>query len=120
MLGRLEPKKDDPNNEPCPHCGSKWGTSQHMVFDKNGNERLKVICLECERFIKWQALPITLERAQRYVIEFGKHNGKTLKAIEETHSSYIDWLSIECANSTLKNLAKAIVQARLDQTHKDV
>jgi hypothetical protein len=120
MLGRLEPRKDDPKNDPCPHCGSKWGTSEHIVFDKNGNERIKVVCFECERFLKWQALPVTLERAQRYVIEFGKHRGKTLSQIEIETPSYLDWLSLECANSTLKNLAKAIVHARLDQTRKDV
>lgn len=115
MLGRLKTYKDDPNNPPCPLCGSRWGVSENLVFDKKGNERIKVLCLECERFLKWKALPVSLERAQRYIIEFGRHSGKTLKAIEETYPSYIDWLSRECNNSTLKSLAQIIIAQRQPQ-----
>lgn len=107
----------------CLKCGSSNENTVTVTFDKNGNQRLKVECSSCGSFIKWDALPITLERAQRYTVEFGRHIGKSLSQIEVEAPSYIEWLSLEHSSDTVKELAKTIIAQRikaLDQTHKDV
>lgn len=61
--------------------------------------------------------PMTLERALSYTITFGKHNGKTLDAINKEESSYIKWLANgDKTKPEVKEAAKMI----LNPTEKTV
>lgn len=51
----------------------------------------------------------TKEEAENYVITFGKNKGKTLKEVNETDSSYLDWLlDYEKADDTIKQAIKLL------------
>ncbi|HHX69673.1 MAG TPA: hypothetical protein GX708_16705 [Gallicola sp.] len=51
----------------------------------------------------------TKEEAENYIITFGKHKGKTLKEIDETDPSYLDWLlDYEKADDTIKQAIKLL------------
>jgi len=112
-MQRHEIYKDDPNNEACINCGSKWGTQTVPVEDKNGNTRLKVICLECERFVKWQALPITKDRALEFRLHFGKHSGIAFGEIAKSDPSYLKWILEQSTfKDNIKQMAKLALEAQ--------
>jgi hypothetical protein len=51
----------------------------------------------------------TKEEAENYIITFGKHKVKTLKEVNETDSSYLDWLlDYENADDTIKQAIKLL------------
>lgn len=54
---------------------------------------------------------IELNDAENYVLTFGKHNGKILGEVD---TGYIEWLSENANDKTVGNMAKEVLQARLD------
>lgn len=60
--------------------------------------------------------PMTLERALSYTITFGKHNGKTLDAINNEDASYLKWLS---TSDKTKPELKSAVQMILNPVEQE-
>ena len=48
------------NNQQCPECGS----SRFQVKDAPPPHNQKLVCSDCDRFIKWLPKPKTIERHQ--------------------------------------------------------
>lgn len=63
----------------------------------------------------------TKEDAEKYVLTFGKYNGKTLKEIIESDSKYIDWLfDNEKTDQVIKDCIKLITgKVELSKEQKD-
>lgn len=54
---------------------------------------------------------IELNEAENFVLTFGKHTGKTLGEVD---TGYLEWLSENANDKTVGNMAKEVLQARLD------
>jgi hypothetical protein len=68
-------------------------------------ERLKVVCADCGRFVRFVPLPWTLERARRFILPYGKYRGRSVGDLTASviGRDYLRWL----AANTDGNVAKA-------------
>lgn len=73
----------------CYHCGV---IDEPDVVD-SGPHR-KAVCRHCGLYIKFLEQPMTLERAKRFSLYFGKYKGKTLDEImnDPKGKGYLKWL----------------------------
>ena len=62
---------------------------------------------------------ISIEEAEKVMVTFGKHKGKTLKEIKETDENYLYWLiDSDIAKESLKNACSKLVKPITDEDIK--
>ena len=54
---------------------------------------------------------VTVEEAEKTILKFGKHKGKTLKDIYESHDDYVTWFMENGTDENIKTLFKIIDEA---------
>lgn len=59
----------------------------------------------------------TLEQAQKYTINFGKHKGKTIKEITENESDYANWL-LQNGDEIIKKCLNIILENKKGVTNE--
>jgi Exodeoxyribonuclease X-like C-terminal len=98
----------------CPHCGGQIeliaGRRQPAHHDP---PRSGPPPREPPRERKpWEKPPApwNLERAQRFQMPFGKHEGKTMAQIAQADRGYVKWLAAECNNRNAKKAAELILE----------
>jgi hypothetical protein len=84
--------KTDSTKPRCPKCGSK---KQVVERCSDGPRYGKLVCGRCGHFLGWAPSPMTLERAQAFVMPLGKFEGKTLRRIAKDGEGrhYLRWLN---------------------------
>lgn len=63
-------------------------------------------CIGCGKWWKWEAQPITRERAAAFVLPFGKHKGKKLA---EVPRDYLEWAAHKMDNARIQAMAKCLL-----------
>lgn len=63
-------------------------------------------CSDCDAFIRWVPQTIDLEKAQSYVMPFGKHTGQMLKDIP---IAYLSWLEENCQSKNVVRHVRAFL-----------
>lgn len=63
--------------------------------------------------------PLNLENAQKHVIDFGKHKGKTLQELAETEGSYMRWLIKNSKDEWIVSAVKMVGKALKEQKEND-
>jgi hypothetical protein len=83
--------KTDSTKPRCPKCGSK---KQVVERCSDGPHYGKLVCGRCGHFLGWAPSPMTLERAQAFVMPLGRFKGKTLRRIAKHDEGrrYLRWL----------------------------
>jgi uncharacterized protein (DUF3820 family) len=108
----------------CRYCGSPELLTVRCL---DGPHYARTHCRSCSRFQRWEAAPMTFERAAKFVLPFGKHQGRELDVIGATDDGlrYLDWLvgqdwlkdnvrrAIKCY------LARPAITAELDRAIND-
>ena len=97
----------------CPRChASDLAT---VKAETKAGERLKVVCAECGRFVRFAPLPWNPERAHVFVIPYGKHQGTTIGALARTMSGwkYLEWAAANWHDNASKAARVALVAGPL-------
>jgi endogenous inhibitor of DNA gyrase (YacG/DUF329 family) len=68
---------------------------KEMVKDKNGNERQKVTCASCGKFIEWGRIV----ENDNFIMPFGKYRGSRLIDLE---TDYLQWMADNMKGSLRK------------------
>lgn len=87
----------------CNRCGS------HEYSLRESGAHLGRYCTGCGGWIKWEAKPITLERALDFVLRFGRHTGKPMRAVPP---DYLDWLYENHKDKKISEMARLVYEAR--------
>ncbi len=51
-----------------------------------------IFCKDCDAWIKWTPKAWSWERADGFVMPFGKHKGTTMGRLRDMHKDYLFWL----------------------------
>lgn len=62
---------------------------------------------------------ISVEEAEKIIIDFGKYKGKTLKEIKEINYNYLYWLIDNSTSESLKQACSVLVEPLTDETAKE-
>ena len=83
---------------PC-HCGETKTISENRT-NKIGNPYIKVNCSGCGEHIKF----LEADGDPRdFIIPFGKHTGKRLSEIYRIDKPYLEWISQNFDEGSIKN-----------------
>jgi len=63
---------------------------------------------------------MTTEQALDVVIQFGKHKGKTLRAIAEEEVLYLDWLDTATLCEPLKSAVKLVCKRHIHEISDEI
>jgi len=96
--------------EVCPYCASPRIFTVRCEF---GPHYARTGCSDCQRHIKFNAAPWTLERARDFRLPFGRHTGRTVGELAGTKEgrSYLAWAAENVEGNA--GTAAAIVLGRL-------
>jgi hypothetical protein len=77
----------------CPNPKCRCVDLATVKVQSKAGERLKVVCGECGRFIRYAKLPWTLERAYAFTLHFGQYRGRTTRELARTREGwrYLVW-----------------------------
>jgi uncharacterized protein (DUF3820 family) len=72
------------------------------------------VCSDCQRHIKFNPKPWTLERASEFRLPFGKHRGRRLHDLASSQGGrdYLHWLS-ENVDGNAGMAAEIVLQGRV-------
>jgi hypothetical protein len=83
----------------CPRCGG--GDLATVKVQTRAGERLKVVCAECGRYVRYAKLPWSPERAHAFVAPYGRHKGQTVGELARTLAGwgYLEWAAENCRDN---------------------
>lgn len=75
----------------CPHCGS--ANLVTTLCQPPSQHHARTDCGDCRRWLRWEAAPMTDERAASFVMPFGKYEGQPLNLIASNPEGrrYLAW-----------------------------
>lgn len=100
----------EPHAPSCPRCGSERLATTPM--GPGSPHHARTDCLDCGRFVRWEAAPMDAQRAADFVLPFGKHRGRTLEQIaaDEEGRRYLHWLG---AQDGIKGSVRRAIECHL-------
>ena len=70
----------------CNRCGSE------QFEEREQGPHVGLFCTKCSAWIKWIPQQMTEEKADCFIMPFGKHKGTTLGRIRMLDREYIVWI----------------------------